>query len=209
MGPDELQGLLDIDLRSTSSSDMYFDGVTDLLSETKGVFPNSKLPIQPSKQLLDQLSQYNAQSQKWILPDSCSGQKSEIKLTEFLNNICNNIHTLTGQAPIRQWNSNFCDTVLEGSPISRKPDIILVDIDKHTPISWPSVRAVAEVTSHEPVKSRRISNTVTDKSYIILATQPDRVFVPVLSAQLLGQILCLSYGHRPSRAAALAGLETL
>jgi hypothetical protein len=171
----ELQELLDIDIRS--NPDTYLDEV-DLLTEAGGVFPNSKLPFEPTITFLEKLSLYDTHSGSWKFPKE--SMQSEEKLADFLNNICENIHSLTGHAPIRRWNSNFCNTVLEGSPISRKPDIVLVDTEKHTPITWPSIRAIAEVTTQE-YEPKRISNTVTDKSYIILTTQPDRVFVPVLS----------------------------
>jgi hypothetical protein len=176
----ELQELLGVDIGSTT--DTYIDDMTDLLSENGGIFPNSSLPFPPTVQLLRKLSFYDPSLGKCIIPDT---PRSETKLTEksitdFLNNICKDISKIEGKPQIREWNSNYCNSPLEGSPISRKPDIVLVDIMRFSPITWSSVRSIAEVTTqdHEP---KRICNTVTDKTYIILTTQPDRVFVPILS----------------------------
>lgn len=182
MDLNDLQELLDIDIQG--SSDMFLDEVVDLLSTTKGIFPDSKLPLCPNKELLVKLKHYDTQSEKWRFPGnfrSSKGSKlSEKIVAEFLNDICEDIGHVTDQAPIREWNSTFCNTALEGSPISRKPDIILVDVDRNSPIEWRSIRGIAEVTTQD-YEPKRISNTVTDKSYIILTTQADRVFVPVLS----------------------------
>jgi hypothetical protein len=184
----ELETLLDIDIRS--STDSYIDKVIELLASDGGLFPDSKLPIAPSEHLLHQLSCYNSQANKWNLPDisrspdrkkrQSTKLQSEMKLADFLNQICEDIATITKAKRVRTWNANFCDTVLEGSPISRKPDIILLDVAKLSPTTWTSVRAITEVTTQEH-ETKKISNTVTDKSYIILTTQPNRVLVPILS----------------------------
>jgi hypothetical protein len=177
----DLEELLDVNLRR---SDAYIDNVTDLLAEHQGILPNSKLPFPPSQNLLHQLSLYDKSQKKWELPDisrSHQGKaQSEEQLAVFFNQICHNIEEITGKKAIRTWNSSFCSTVLEGSPISRKPDIILVDVDKRSPIAWSSVRAITEVTTQE-YETKKIAATVMDKTYIILTTQPDRVFVPILS----------------------------
>jgi hypothetical protein len=182
----ELHELLDIDLRS--SPDTYIDGV-EIISEDRGIFPDSKLPIKPTKNLLDRLSHFDASLRKWIIPDECYTRKknpdgslssSETPLANFLNNICEDIRTLTGKEPTRHWSSHYCNTPLEGSPITRKPDILLIDINKRTPTTWSSVRSIAEITTQDS-EPKRVANTVTDKSYVILTTQPNRVFVPMLS----------------------------
>jgi hypothetical protein len=178
----DLEELLDVDL--LGSSDAYIDKVTDLLTEQQGIFPDSKLPFPPSRTLLHKLLLYDERQEKWELPD-CSRSRqgkvqSEEKLAVFFNLICDDIEQITGKKAVRTWNSSFCNTVLDGSPISRKPDIILVDVDNQCPIAWPSVRAITEVTTQE-YETKKIAATVTDKTYIILTTQPDRVFVPVLS----------------------------
>lgn len=174
----ELQELLDIDMQS--STDTYIDDVSDLLSETKGVFPNTKLPFLPSIKLLKRLRLYDGTNKKWKFPKTSGSKQSERYISDLLNNICSDIAQIEGVNQIRRWNSNYCNTALEGSPISRKPDIILVDFQREDTMTWTSVRAVAEVTVQDK-EPKRISNTVTDKSYIILTTQPNRVFVPILS----------------------------
>jgi hypothetical protein len=178
----DLEELLEVDI--VGRSDTYLDNVTDLLTEKHGVFPDSKLPIAPTQNLLYRLQGYDKCQQKWKLPD-CSRThqgktQSEEKLANFFNEVCGDIEQLTGKKAVRTWNSRFCNAPLEGSPISRKPDIILVDVDKRSPTTWCSVRAITEVTTQE-YETKKITATVTDKSYIILTTQPDRVFVPILS----------------------------
>jgi hypothetical protein len=177
---DELQDLLDIDIRT--DSDTYIDDMTDLLSQTWGIFPDSKLPFPPTKELLNKLSLYDGKSQKWKIPDVSRSdfKQNEKNVAVFLNQICESMAKLTGAERTRDWNSGYCTTHLPGSPIIRKPDIILVDKLRSSSVTWTSVRAIAEVTSQDG-EPKRISNTVTDKSFIILTTQPDRVFVPILS----------------------------
>jgi hypothetical protein len=184
----ELETLLGIDI--CHSTDSYIDKVIELLASDGGLFPDSKLPIASSEQILHQLSYYDSQTNKWILPDishshdrkktQSTKMQSEMKLADFLNQICEDIETIMGVKRVRTWNANFCDTVLEGSPISRKPNIILLDVAKMSPTTWTSVRAITEVTTQEH-ETKTISNTVTDKSYIILTTQPNCILVPILS----------------------------
>jgi hypothetical protein len=183
MDLNDLHELLAIDLQTANSDvDTYIDDMPDLLSETKGVFPDSKLPFRPTEKLLEQISSYNTKSKKWTLPkvDGSGSKHTEKNIAEFLNGICKDIAKIQRAEQIRKWNSNFCNSPLEGSPIVRKPDIILVDQRSLSAVTWTSIRAIAEVTTqdHEP---KRICHTVTDKSFIMLTTQADRVFVPILS----------------------------
>lgn len=91
----------------------------------------------------------------------------------------------------RTWSSKYSDTVVPGSPIHRKPDIVLLDQPwdpamslTATPTphreSWLDVKALGEVTETNTYH-RRLKNTVDAKTYIMLLTQHDRTFVPVLS----------------------------
>ena len=128
MDLNELGELLNVNI--FGCSDTYIDDVADLLT---GIFPDSKLPIIPFQSLLEQLSLYDLLQQKWKIPDISRAPKgskiqSEVKLASFLNCICDNIGKITRQRPLRQWDSNFCNVALEGSPISRKPNIVLIDI---------------------------------------------------------------------------------
>ena len=78
MDVDELQDLLDIDIRS--DLDTYIDDMTDLLSKTWGIFPDSKLSFLPTEELLNNLSLYNSTSKRWKIPDvSCSEPKQNEK----------------------------------------------------------------------------------------------------------------------------------
>jgi hypothetical protein len=180
MDLNELHELLDVDVQS--DTDTYIDDMSDLLSETKGIFPNSKLPFPPTKELLHQLSRFDTKLTKWKIPEVLRSdlKQTEKNVAEFLNEICTDIGRVAKVERIRDWNSNFCNSPLEGSPISRKPDIILVDNQSRSPVTWTSIRAIAEVTTQDG-EPKRICYTVTDKSYIMLTTQPHRVFVPVIS----------------------------
>ena len=78
MDVDELQDLLDIDIRS--DLDTYIDDMTDLLRKTWYIFPDSKLPFLPTEELLNNLSLYNSTSKRWKIPDvSCSEPKQNEK----------------------------------------------------------------------------------------------------------------------------------
>lgn len=190
----DLQDLLkiDLDVDLTGTPDTYIDDITDLLSDNGGIFPNEKLPFLPDKELLEKLSLYDLNSRKWNLPvTSRSEPKNNEKLIcDFLNEVCKDIAKIENVRQVREWNSLFCNTPLLGSPISRKPDIILIDVTKRSPVTWSSVRAIAEFTAQDR-ETKKICSTVTDKTYIILTTQPNRVFVPILSFWNGGSNLCL------------------
>jgi hypothetical protein len=96
-----------------------------------------------------------------------------------LNKLCQAISKST-KAPIkRDWTSDYCDRPLPDSPIKRKPDIILKDIDNSI-VTWRTVCAIAEIT-FIGYEAGKLVSTVIDKSYIIMTTQADHVFVPILS----------------------------
>ena len=137
--------------------------MVDLLSETGGIFPGSKIPFVPTKQLLHKVPLYDNKSKKWKVPEisRTEPKQNEDIIAVFLNKICDSIAKFYNVSQIRDWNSNFCNTPLSGSPISRKPDIILVDRGSRSAITWTSVRAIAEVTSQDG-EPKRISNTVTE-----------------------------------------------
>ena len=85
--------------------------------------------------------------------------------------------------PIKQkWSAKYRNTPLPDSPIKRKPDIVLIDgdVDDEPIVTWRTVRAIAEITS-QCYEVGKLVGTVVDKSYIMLTTQFDRVFVPILS----------------------------
>lgn len=173
-----LEELVNVDIhRHTPGDDTYIDGVTDLIQT---IFPDAKLPIIPSNDLLNKLKLYDNELGVWKFPE-IDKDNYENNLAAFLNQICDNIEEINaGKKALRKWNSSFCNTPLEGSPICRKPDIMLLDVASKCRVTWTSVRAIFETTSQKS-ETRKISNTVTDNSYIILTTQPNRIFVPILS----------------------------
>jgi hypothetical protein len=110
--------------------------VTNLIQT---IFPDAKLPILPSKDLLMQLEQYNVDQEKWDFSDY-GKEKNEANFAKFLNQICDNIEKIkTGTKALRKWNSTFCNTLLERSLIVRKPDIVLLDVVNKCPVTWTSV----------------------------------------------------------------------
>jgi len=80
----------------------------------------------------------------------------------------------------REWSAKYRDTPLPDSLIKRKPDIVLIDADDHPIVTWRTVSAIAEITSHV-YEVGKLVRTVVDKSYIILTMQANRVFVLILS----------------------------
>jgi Fungal protein kinase len=96
-----------------------------------------------------------------------------------LNSLCEGISQSTKVPIKRDWSAEYRNKPLADSPLKRKPDIILKDVDNPI-VTWRTVRAITEVTGQK-YEVGRLVRTVVDKSYIILTTQADRVFVPILS----------------------------
>lgn len=124
---------------------------------------------------------------------------TEISVADFLNRIgAAFVETFKtwrdGQFPAlkRSWSSDYFNKILPGSPIERKPDIILLDLPPPDPLlsfsskpaesglTWLNVRSVAEVTSRGTFH-QTLKNTIDAKTYIMFLTQHDRNFVPMLS----------------------------
>jgi hypothetical protein len=127
MALNELQELLGVDIGSTT--DTYIDDMTDLLSENRGIFSNSNLPFHPTKELLNQLSLYNSVLERWIIPEipRSESKHSKTSIADFLNNIC------------QESKEN----------IHQRPNIILVDFKKISPVTWSSVQSITEVTTQD------------------------------------------------------------
>jgi Fungal protein kinase len=89
----------------------------------------------------------------------------------------------TNHTRMRKWNADYHNTPLDGSPIKRKPDIILVDHsgkeDARMP-RWPNVRAICEITATKNFHAR-IRYTIWSKAFIMMNTQFNRIFIPFLS----------------------------
>jgi hypothetical protein len=110
-----------------------------------------------------------------------NGLDSESQLASFLNKICGAIATVSKQSIIRRWDANYCNNYLKGSPIHRKPDVVLLNNNFEGTPEWRNVHAVAELTTSQ-TEHHRIICTVTDKTFVMLGAQPNRVFVPIISA---------------------------
>lgn len=143
------------------------------------VFPASVLPFKVDDAFVDKCRD-SLGNTKLIW---CDGEveTSEQQLASFLNAICDAISTNSGQDSLRYWDARYCHTPLGGSPIQRKPDVVLLDRDFATTPKWHNVHAVVELTT-SVTEHRRILCTVTDKTYIMLGVQSNRVFVPIISA---------------------------
>lgn len=143
------------------------------------VFPSSVLPFKVDDTFVDKCRDSLGDTKyKW-----CHGRvkTSEEELANFLNMLCDAIAEVSGHEVLRKWDAKYCNTILEGSPIRRKPDVVLLDRDFAGIPKWLNVHAIVELTtSYE--EHRRIVSTVTDKTYIILGVQPNRIFVPIISA---------------------------
>jgi Fungal protein kinase len=143
------------------------------------VFPTSVLPFKVDDEFLDKCRDALKDTEYvW-----CNGHEntSETQLAAFLNTICEAIAIVSGKQILREWDANYCNTPLSGSPIRRKPDVVLLDRDFEGTPKWQNIHAVAELTTSKH-EHHRIIRTVTDKTYILLGVQPNRVFVPIISA---------------------------
>jgi hypothetical protein len=139
---------------------------------TSSVFSDSALPFIIDDNFIDKYREHLMDKYKW--------GKSERALVRFLNTICVAIMAVSGKPILRVWNVNYCNAILEGSPICQKPDVVLLDHNfKGTP-RWQNICAVAEVTNSKS-EHARIIRTITDKSYIMLNSQPNCIFMPVIS----------------------------
>jgi hypothetical protein len=79
----------------------------------------------------------------------------------------------------RRWSPRCHGSTLDGSPIRRKPDAILVDQiynSEAEEITWQRVHAVGEVTVTERKNSKTIKETVRQKSFLMLTSQANRCF---------------------------------
>jgi hypothetical protein len=132
------------------------------------IFPDNKLPFLDMESLLT--------SVPWIVPSAFT----EPGMASWMNDIAESVKSHTQKTPARQWNSSYCTTLLSGSSIKRKPDLALLSTHTTKEPSWPEVRGLCEVTSSVTFHST-ISSTVQQKAFIMLSTQHDRRFVPVLS----------------------------
>jgi hypothetical protein len=83
--------------------------------------------------------------------------------------------------PKKIWCPRHSTNALEGSPIKRKPDVILLDTSSISNPTWPRVHALCEITRSELKKNRTIKDTILQKSLITITSQSNRNFFPCLS----------------------------
>jgi hypothetical protein len=81
----------------------------------------------------------------------------------------------------RRWSPRYHGSILDGSPIRRKPDAILMDRNCESgvdgqEITWQKVHTVCEVTVSERKNSKTIKETVQQKSYLMLMMQVNCCF---------------------------------
>jgi hypothetical protein len=146
-------------------------------------FPASSMPVTVDNALVDKckciLEKENTQ---YVWCDKgLPLDVSESQLALFLNKICKAIVTVSKCPVLRKWDASYCNTILRGSPIHRKPDVVLLDSDFDGKPEWKNVHAVAELTT-SATEHERIISTVTDKTFVMLGVQANRVFVPIISA---------------------------
>lgn len=156
------------------------------------LFPNNILPFSVNWESLDLLSGvYDSNTYKWIIVKEQTEKVSRSLSTEhcmysqtqtyccFLPAISRAISAKTGVASKQTRDASYRNTLLLDSPIKEKPDIVLLDTNCSL-VTWCTVHAVTKVTSQK-FEFNKLVATVTDKSYIILTTQTDCTFIPILS----------------------------
>jgi hypothetical protein len=147
----------------------------DELVET--VFPDRCLPLGNWESLTRDLA---------IAQPPAIQRDGEDDVASWMNGISDAVQQRTQSHILRKWSAQYCNTPLNGSPHTHKPDIILLDAAVTDSISsgyepkWHDVRALSEITSQESFHTA-IKATVAQKSYITFLTQFDRRFVTALS----------------------------
>ena len=167
----KLAQLWKLDLEGADKVDTFIDNEASLIAN---VF--SDLPFVVDYTLLSKLPCFDYSTGWKSLPDLWK----EYEVAKFLNSIAGDIAKATGHEQRRTWHAQFYDQILPGSPIERKPDIILLDHHHPMNVTWRNVRAVTEVTCSK-AEIPGIVNTVNDKTLIMFMTQFNRTFVPIIS----------------------------
>jgi Fungal protein kinase len=151
-------------------ADTFVDGEFTLITT---VF---KPPFSVEPSLLSKMKSYNRATGWKGLP----AEWTEESAASFLNSVVRDLGSATGEAPKRSWISKYCNQILPGSPIKRKPDIVLLDVNHEEPVHWRNVRAITEVTRSK-TEVERMVDTINDKTFIMFTTQFNRTFIPMIS----------------------------
>jgi len=111
----------------------------------------------------------------------------EKEMADWLNQITTILGEISKCEPLRLWSDRSCDTPPIGSPIKRKPGLILLDKkyynelqDPNKQTDWAFIRSFAEVT-RSPEASKQMTDTINAKSYLLFLCQHDRRFTLALS----------------------------
>jgi hypothetical protein len=187
VGVEDLDKILAIELNNA-----VLDDVTSLV---EAVFPDKYLPFAVNKTLLRSLKDVYGKN-GWIGP----ALGSESTTAEWLNGIGKfKIHALVTSTDTfngianalvakrqihlrRRWCSSNHASPVKGSPIKRKPDLVLVDA--HRPEDWvpewKDIRAIGELTSQKSL-TRKLRNQILNKAYVAMNKQDDRRFIIFLT----------------------------
>ena len=170
--------------RHTINADDYF---------IDHLFPVGLLPAGMSDEaVLAELSkQHDEKPSIWIneLRRFRNMPLKEEALADWLNSIGNTLGNAFGRDPLRLWSHISCDTPPIGASatIKRKPDLILLDKNHHSEllvsnkqVDWAFIRAITEVT-RSPEISKRVTDTIYAKTYLMFLCQYNRRFVVALS----------------------------
>jgi hypothetical protein len=122
---------------------------------------------------------------------------NEVALSLIMNNIAYGIGQIFNQHRRRFWTAGLRDSSptftgrhKNNPPCRLKPDLALIPrsaiMDPDDPlvvvcrkINWEIIRGLGEITK-EKVLPLRTKQTINNKSYVLLLTQPERIFVPSL-----------------------------
>jgi hypothetical protein len=157
----------------------------------ESLFPKDRLPFAVDEGLLDKLSAPGLQPAIWDAEKSrfrsLPTLSREGSVCAWLNTIGEAVGLIYERQVKRKWWDGNCDVALVGSPIRRKPDLVLLDcgyLDQVTKKSvdtdWAFARAFGEVTLQQQTPKRMI-DTINAKSYLTFTCQPHRRFTIALS----------------------------
>ena len=160
-----LAKIMDIELK---------DAVYKVNALDKVVFPDNMLPFPITKKLIKAIS--------YSVPQS----RTEASMAAWLNGIADELANYTKVPVVRKWDACMKNTVVLGSNIQRKPDLVVVPKDFSTDLCdndnrphWKSFHAYTEVTSQSI--QWRLNETTWQKSFVMFDAQPTRRFIPNLT----------------------------
>lgn len=145
------------------------------------MFPDAILPFTVDREVLFSLNDvYSKEHRNWVN----LFQHTEDSLASFLNSIAANLDKMlpVNLKSKRTWSSSYSSKALPGSSISRGGDLILLDKPEPQPhlMHWRHIHSIGEITEDSYHRSG-VDDTINEKSYVILNTQHNRNFVPMLS----------------------------